>query len=74
MNTYRIPIQFSSRPYKGRFKREIRCIDVEARSPLSAAQVARDLAANRIGTRIANCMCQVFTVHSVEVRMDLFKD
>ena len=73
--TYRIPIQFNARPYRGVIrKREIRGIDAEGESPLDAAQKARDIAASRIGTRIANALCQVFTVNSVEVRMDLFQE
>ena len=72
---YRIPIQFNARPYRGVIrKKEIRTIDGEGNSPLDAAQWARNHASNRIGTRIANALCQVFTVHSVEVRMDLFED
>ena len=70
---FEIPVQFNARPYKGTVrKREIRNIPVEAETPLQAMQLARDHAANRIGTRIANCLCQVFTVWSVEVRSDLF--
>lgn len=73
--TFSIPIQFNARPYRGAVrKREIRTIDVEALTPLQAAAKARDLAASRIGSRIANALCQVFTVHSVEVRMDLFME
>jgi hypothetical protein len=73
--TYRIPVQFNARPYRGKVrKREIRLMDTEGATPLEAAQRARDEAASRIGTRIANILCQVFTVNSVEVRMDLFKE
>lgn len=72
---YRIPVQFNARPYRGVVrKREIREIEAEGATPLEAAQRARDLAANLIGTRIANILCMVFTVRSVEVRMDLFKE
>jgi hypothetical protein len=72
--TYRIPVQFDSRSYRGKRKREIRTIEVDAPSPIDAAKTARETAALRIGERIANCLCQVFTVASVEVRMDLFKE
>jgi hypothetical protein len=70
-----IPVQFNARPYRGMVrKREIRNIPVEAETPLQAMQLAREYAAGKIGTRIANCLCQVFTVWSVEVRSDLFKE
>lgn len=73
--TYRIPVQFNARPYRGQIRRrEIRDIEAEGISPLEAAKAAREIAAQRIGSRIANCLCQVFTVGSVEVRMDLFKE
>jgi hypothetical protein len=72
--TYRIPVQFESRRYRGKTKREIRNIEVHAVSPLEAARTARDIASRRIGKRIANITCQVFTVASVEVRMDLFRE
>jgi hypothetical protein len=72
---YDIPVQFNARPFRGLVrKREIRNVPTEGETPLDAMRRARDDAALRIGTRIANVLCQVFTVHSVEVRQDLFKE
>jgi hypothetical protein len=74
MTVYRIPVEFASQPYRGKSKVEIRNIDIEASTPLDAMKQAREVAAGRIGKRIANILCQVFTVRSVTVRMDLFKE
>lgn len=66
-------MQFNARPYKGEVrKRELTFIQASGDSLLDAAKNAREQAALRIGTRIANVLCQVFTVYSVEVRLDLF--
>lgn len=72
--THKIPVQFTIRPYRGRVKKEIRSLDIEASSALEAARIARNQAVLLIGTRIANIRRQVFTVASVEVRMDLFEE
>lgn len=72
--TYRIPVQLDSVVRKGKVKREIRSIDVEAGDCVEAQRLARHEASKMLGKRIANILCQVFTVRSVEVRMDLFKE
>jgi hypothetical protein len=71
--TYKIPVQFNSVVRKGKVKREIRSICIDAPDCVEAQRLARHEASKMLGKRIANVLCQVFTVRSVEVRMDLFK-
>jgi hypothetical protein len=74
VSTWRIPVEFKSRRYRGSCCSEIREIDVSGDSAFEAAQKARNLAASRIGQKMANGKLQVFTISSVELRMDLFKE
>lgn len=72
--TYRIPVQFSARPYRGEIrKKSVREIEVFAGDFLTACREARERAANMIGkTMVNSVLVYVFKVHSVEIRADLY--
>jgi hypothetical protein len=71
---YIIPVELQSAPRHGKRRREVRQYKVEAASPLTAADRARDLATQMYGKAACTPMGEVFVVRAVEVRLDLAKD
>lgn len=65
--TYAVPVEYRSRPFRGLYKAAIHTMNVEATNTLQAGLLARDEAAKKLGHRFFGAGRGDFIVASVTV-------